>query len=202
MVERAGIGPIAIRAGLHPDEIEEAAGLYWQAFGRKLGRLLGPEPLARRYLAHIIRPEQILAARTQRGRLIGLAGFRTSTGAVPIGRFPDLVAIYGWRGALWRATTLRLLRQDTDPRRFRVDGLAVSAGLRGQGVGSQLLDALATEAALRGYDSIRLDVAIENSRARALYERHGYVAYGETNPGPLGPALGFRRATRMERKLT
>lgn len=195
------MGPIVIRNGLDPRNKAAAAAIYWQAFGPKLGRLLGPEPRALAYLIRVMRPDHILAAHTTEGALVGIAGFRTAAGAFAIGRFSDLAAIYGWPGAIWRVTALRLIRQDVAPDRFRIDGLAVGTALHGQGIGSQLLTAVMQEATRQGYDRIRLDVVTGNIRARALYERHGFVACGESRPGPIGPLLGFLRATRMERRL-
>ena len=47
-----------IERGL-PDHLRaEAAALYWQAFGGKLGRVLGPEEAALRFLTRVIRADQ------------------------------------------------------------------------------------------------------------------------------------------------
>lgn len=52
---------------------------------------------------------------------------------------------------------------------------------RGDGVGTAVLETLAGWAAERGY-RLHLDVNVANPGARALYERCGYVATGETRP--------------------
>jgi GNAT superfamily N-acetyltransferase len=52
---------------------------------------------------------------------------------------------------------------------------------RGHGVGAAVLDALAVWAEERGF-RLHLDVNTANDGARALYERAGYVATGETRP--------------------
>jgi GNAT superfamily N-acetyltransferase len=52
---------------------------------------------------------------------------------------------------------------------------------RGHGVGAAVLDALAAWADERGF-RLHLDVNTANDGARALYERSGYVATGETRP--------------------
>lgn len=194
-------GPIVIRRGLDPRDAAAAAALYWQAFGPKLGRLLGPEERALAYLLRAMRPDHVLTAHTPQGALVGIAGFRTTVGAFAIGRPHDLAAVYGWPGAAWRIGALRLIRQDIAPDRFRIDGLAVGKERRGQGIGSRLLVAVMEEAARQGYERIHLDVVTGNTRARALYERHGFAAVGESRPGPIGPMLGFQRATRMECRL-
>lgn len=52
---------------------------------------------------------------------------------------------------------------------------------RGHGVGAAVLDALTGWAEAQGV-RLHLDVNTTNAGARALYERHGYVATGETRP--------------------
>lgn len=44
-----------ILTALPPHLKPEAARLYWQAFGGKLGRVLGPDALALRFLDRVIR---------------------------------------------------------------------------------------------------------------------------------------------------
>lgn len=191
----------AIRPGLSAEHRAEALALYWHAFGGKLGRLLGPEPRALAYLDRVLRDDQVLCAVSADGALIGIAGFRAGAGAFAIGRPPEMAAIYGRLGALWRMALLRLLPQEADPALFRVDGLAVGESRRGEGVGGALIAALCEEAARRGYREIRLDVADANPRARALYERQGFVACGRDRLGPLRLLFGFASSTRMVRQL-
>lgn len=46
---------------------------------------------------------------------------------------------------------------------------------RGEGIGATLVAAVEAAAAKRGRRAVRLSVGIDNDRARALYERLGYV---------------------------
>jgi ribosomal protein S18 acetylase RimI-like enzyme len=48
-----------------------------------------------------------------------------------------------------------------------------------RGIGTLLIGHLEKNARACGIDAIRLAVAKENTRARALYERHGYAVIGE-----------------------
>ncbi|MGL4320954.1 MAG: GNAT family N-acetyltransferase, partial [Paracoccaceae bacterium] len=157
---------------------EQAAVLYWQAFGAKLGRVMGPEARALRLLSQIIRSDHAIVAMAG-DQLVGLVGYKTPRGAFASGTFGDLWAIYGM-GCLWRAAVLRLLVRDVDNERFLLDGLCVAPGAQGQGVGTALLDAVAIEAEARGYRAVRLDVVDTNPRAKALYEREGFRVINET----------------------
>ncbi len=55
-----------------------------------------------------------------------------------------------------------------------LETLAVDASVEGRGVGSALMNETDTMALKRGAASISLHVFSNNTRARQLYERHGY----------------------------
>ncbi len=190
-----------ITAGFADGERPEVARLYWEAFGGKLGRTLGPTPQALRFIAISLSPDHAVCARDGQGRLLGVAGFKTPDGALVGGTFRDMMRVYGLIGAAWRSGLLSLLVRDVENRRFLMDGLFVAPEARGQGVGSGLLEAIVAEAARRGYAEVRLDVIDSNPRARALYERCGFAAVGTQPMGWLGPLFGFRSATTMVRRV-
>jgi GNAT superfamily N-acetyltransferase len=147
---------MTIRHGLPPALRADAARLYWLAFGGKLGRVMGPETLAHRFLARVMRDDHAIVA-LDGTRLIGLVGFKTPQGAFAGGGFADLRAVYG-AGALWRGAALWMLSREVDNERFLLDGLCVDPAARGMGVGTALLAAIADEARARGYRGVRLDV--------------------------------------------
>jgi len=192
---------ITIHRGL-PDHLRpQAARLYWQAFGGKLGRVLGPEPRALRYLTRVLRSDNCLTAYDAEGTLVGLAGFKTDQGTFAGGAESDLIAVYGPVGGRWRAQILRLLNNDSEADRFLLDGLCVSPTARGQGVGTALLEAIAAEGRARGFATLRLDVVDSNTRARALYERMGFTIARTAGIGPLRFVFGFAAAHTMIRPL-
>lgn len=190
---------------LHPgfpqDQCAEMARLYWRVFGGKLGRVMGPECRAMDYITRVMRPDHAISAIRADGEVLGVAGFKTPEGAFVGGTFADLAAIYGRIGAVWRAGFLAILEREVENRCFVMDGIFVRDDSRGQGVGTALLDAICDEARRRGYDEVRLDVIGENIRARALYERMGFVAR-ETSVSQVTAVLfGFRTATKMTKRL-
>lgn len=177
------------------------AALYWEAFGQKLGYAFGPRDKALRFIEGVLSPDHAVCAWDEDGRLLGVAGFRTRVGALVGGGFAEMARVYGKAGAFWRLTLLALLVHDTENARFLMDGLFVAPEARGQGVGTRLLDAIAEEARLRGYQEVRLDVVDENTRARALYERVGYRAVAHHSTGLLRYVFRFRAATVMVLRL-
>lgn len=185
-----------------PDALRpQAARLYWQAFGPKLGRVLGPEPRALAYLARVMRAQQAISAIGPDGRLLGLAGFRTAQGGFASGQAADLSAIYGPLGGLWRSALLTRLSDEPDEARFLLDGICVAPSARGQGLGSALIETICDEARQRGFAAVRLDVIEANTRAIALYERLGFQVTARHSIGALRLAFRFNAALTMVRDL-
>jgi ribosomal protein S18 acetylase RimI-like enzyme len=178
----------------------DAARLYWQAFGSKLGAVLGPDARALRFLERVIRLDQVIVARDG-DELLGLAGFKTPEGSFAGGTAADMRAIYGRIGAFWRMALIGLLSRDIDNERFLLDGICVAPHMRSQGIGAALMEEIAEEGARRGYTAVRLDVVDGNFRARALYERLGFRAVKQQRLGPLRHVFGFSVATTMVRDL-
>lgn len=191
-----------VSLGLPEHHREAAARLYWEAFGGKLGAVLGPERRALAFLSRVIRADHCIAATDDSDTLVGIAGFKSPAGSFAGGHTADLYAVYGRFGGAWRAGLLRLLQSDVDNDRFLIDGICVARGHRGQGIGSALVEALIAEARWRGYGAVRLEVIDANVRARALYERMGFAAFRSETLGPLRIVFGFSRATVMVRRLT
>ncbi len=179
----------------------QAAALYWQAFGGKLGAVMGPDEKALAFLHAAIRADHVFVALNDAGQLLGMAGYKTPTGSFAGGSEGDFRRAYGWIGALWREWVLRQLLDEIDNERFLIDGICVQSGQRGQGIGGQLLSALCDEGAARGYKTIRLDVINTNWRARALYERKGFVAINSEPIGWLRYVFGFASTTTMVKTL-
>jgi ribosomal protein S18 acetylase RimI-like enzyme len=193
---------VTIFHGLHQAFRAEAARLYWEAFGSKLGRVLGPEDRALAFFQRVLRDDLCFSAVDASGQLVGIAGYKTTAGSFAGGNWADLAAVYGAFGGRWRGALLWALGRELDNDRFLIDGICVGSTSRGQGVGSQLLTALYGEATARGYRSIRLDVVDANWRARALYERHGFQATRTESLGLLRHVFGFASATTMVRPLS
>ncbi|QYX57624.1 GNAT family N-acetyltransferase [Roseovarius sp. SCSIO 43702] len=190
-----------IEPGIPRDARIAAAWLYWEAFGGKLGRVMGPDKRARRFFAMTFDARFALSALAPDGTLLGIAGFKTHEGSMTGGSFAEMAAIYGAFGAGWRAACLSLLEREVLRDVLLMDGICVAPAARGQGVGSALLDAVIAEAAARGLPAVRLDVIDDNPRARALYERKGFRATHENRLGLLRHVFGFTSATAMLRDV-
>ncbi|MDP3648191.1 MAG: GNAT family N-acetyltransferase [Tabrizicola sp.] len=192
---------VTVHKGLPSALRWQGARLYWEAFGAKLGRVLGPEDRALAFFDRVMRGDHCVIALDTSGALLGLAGFKTIEGSFAGGTWADLRAVYGQFGGLWRGASLWALSREVDNDRFLMDGLCVTASVRGQGVGTALLQAICDEALVRGYPSVRLDVVDTNVRARQLYEREGFVATRTQRLGLLRYLFGFAATITMVRPL-
>jgi len=192
---------LSVRHGFAEDDRAALARLYWTAFGGKLGRVLGPEPLALRFVAEVADPAHALCIREGRA-LIAVAGFHTRRGSLVGGRFADLARVYGRPGAVWRAAALGLLERPAAEDELLVDGIFVAERARGRGHGTALIEALSREALDRGCARVRLDVIDGNARARALYERRGFSPIAGRRSAALRMVFGFSGTTTMVRRVT
>lgn len=190
-----------IRSGFAEPQRHRAARLYLDAFDAKIGGILGRDARAEALMARIMNPAYALSAVDGTGALLGLAGFKTKDGALTEGGLADLRHVYGALGGLWRGLVLGLLEREVEAGCLLMDGICVHADARGAGVGGALLDAVADLARRQGCHEVRLDVIAENPRARALYERKGFVAGQTSAMGPLRHLFGFSAATTMRLAL-
>ena len=191
-----------ITTGIPEANRAEVAALYWEAFGEKLGFVLGPKYRALIFITSVLRSDHGICAHDERGRLLGVAGFKTSQGALVGGDFKDLRRVYGWVGATIRILLLAVLERDVENERFLMDGIFVAPEARGQGVGTALIDAICEEARGRGYRQVRLDVIDTNPRARARYLHEGFEETGTHHLGLLRHIFGFSASTTMVRDVS
>lgn len=190
-----------ITVGIPDANRAEVAALYWEAFGEKLGFVMGPKYRALVFITQVLRSDHGICAHDANGRLLGVAGFKTHHGALVSGNFTDMRRVYGWVGAAVRMGLLSALERDTDNDRFLMDGIFVAPEHRGRGVGTALLDAITAEAKTRGYRQVRLDVIDTNPRARALYLHQGFVEMQTHKLGLWRHVFGFNAATSMVRDI-
>jgi ribosomal protein S18 acetylase RimI-like enzyme len=183
--------------GLLPEHLDPAAAAYWHAFSRKLRFPLGPSHKAVAFIRRALDPDHAISAVSLRGDFLGVAGFKTPSGAFVGGTFADLARVYGTFSATIRGLLVGTLERRCDDRTLLMDGIVVRPAARGMGVGTALLAAIEQHAVNLGLKQIRLDVIDTNPRARALYERQGYEARSVLSTGPLGAVFGFASATTM-----
>jgi ribosomal protein S18 acetylase RimI-like enzyme len=192
---------LEVLVGLLSEHRRAAAELYYDAFFAKLNPILGAAEHGVAILEHDFDTERAITA-IRGGRLVGIAGLRHDGRQLAALRLRTLAAAFGWPGALLKAALLDLvLARPERSGELALDGLVVASNVRGQGIGTRLLEEAFGYARAYCLSSIRLEVADENSAARRLYHRMGFVAVGTSRRGFLHRRLGFPAITTMVRPV-
>ncbi|MDZ7905390.1 MAG: GNAT family N-acetyltransferase [Cypionkella sp.] len=192
---------VTIILGLNEAHRADAARLYWQAFGGKLGPILGPSARALGHLGRVMQLDHCLGA-LKDGQLVGILGFQGPKGSFAGGTEQDFRASFGRLRAAWGLPLLAWVggpeaRENT----LMIDGFSVDLPARGQGIGAALLASVAAYAKQNGYTALQLDVTGSNWRARDFYARHGFSVAHQRSIGPLRLIFGFSHVLRLTREL-
>jgi len=174
------------------------AQIVYAAFEPKLSALGIARAAAVDVIARAVRPETGFIAYLQ-GRLVGVAGTATAQRGFLQIRYPDLRAHYGpLRAGLYYAVLTSEKIADDE---VRIGPLAVARDVRGQGIGSALLDAVERWAVENRYRRLSLDVVDTNAGAIRLYERFGFRIVKTARFGLLTRRAGFTRSHRMHKEI-
>lgn len=193
---------VAVREGLPEPMRRTAALIYLDAFEAKIGPILGRGEKAVAYLTRVMAADRVLSAvDTRSGELLGLVGFHESGRGFIGGNLADLQIVYGMVGGAWRGLALALFERAAAPDQLLLDGICVAEGARGKGVGGTLIEAAVALAEDRGLAKVRLEVVDTNPRARALYERSGFVEAGSVRVPVIGRFFGFSASATMVRAV-
>lgn len=179
---------------------DRAAALYHEAFRLKLRPALGDSPRGAALLTSALQDDRLLCA-VRDGEVLGVIGYHLAGRGAFTVRLRDVVAAYSPWSAWMRLLLLVPLHRRPRSGELLLDGICVAAHARGLGIGTRLLDAATDLAAGVGASSVRLTVVDTNPRARALYERLGFVAGPTEHAGALGALYGFASATEMVRPV-
>lgn len=93
---------------------------------------------------------------------------------------------------IWiRVLFLKSMENKNEVDGIYVSNISVDEQLRGKGVGTALIDFIESWAISKKYSSMWLDVSFENTNAKKLYERKGFIVMSERNI--LFSSKGFYR---------
>jgi len=117
---------------------------------------------------------------------------RTSSASFLIKDFLNIVRFYSWRCIPIITRGLQTERIIAPPLKHEIclAHLAITPELRGKGLGNQLIEHLMNSRSCGAKECYILDVSIENSRAKALYERLGFTTT-QINSSSLSNDFGY-----------
>lgn len=191
---------IKIRHSLPEHYYRQAAGVLYDAFRQKFEPILGSRERSIVLLVATFAPEMAFVALYE-GQFAGVAALKYEGRSLYAFTLPAFAREYGWLRGPFKLALFALA--DSRPARgeFMLDSIAVAPTMRGKGVGTQLIQAVAAYALELGFDALYLEVVDTNPRAQRLYEQLGFVAT-ETKTYPfLRNIMGFSAVVKMVKKL-
>ena len=192
---------ISLKQGFDTKYKEQAAQLYEQAFGAKFSCAISDAEQRITILAESFKPQNSFAV-FNGVKLVGLAGFQTHSGAFTGNMTAKaLLTSLGFIKGAWACLIFSLFERKPKQGELVMDGIAVDALMRGQGIGSQLLDNIIQYAKENHYSTIRLDVINSNPRAQKLYQSKGFVVTKTDYFPYLKWLVGFSGATSMHYRV-
>lgn len=175
---------------LPADLKSSASALLLSAFREKLLPVLGDDERAQHVVEESINSTNCLAAIDDQ-KVVGLLGVRNDRGLFFRPTLRLMTTAYGVVGGLLRKACLALLEHATAHDEWYVFCVAVSEEVRGQGIGSHLFARLEERAIQNGATKISLQVINTNPRAKALYQRLGFVSRKQTPIWPFNRLVGW-----------
>jgi len=187
---------VEVRLGLPEGCRPAAAALCYEAFERKFAPILGTLEQGAAILAQGLHADALMVA-LDGERLVGMIALVGPRRGFFRHRLAPFVEQHGrLRGAM------RWLLFGPFAWHRQIDGLtlgavAVHRDVRGQGVGTRLVQAALAHAREQGFDAVSLGVIDTNPGARRLYERLGFEARATHHYPFLRRWLGFGASTQM-----
>lgn len=194
-----------------PADAPDAAQLIYAAGPALFNRLFGPRPeeAVAFFQTLFALPDSVFSFENaivaeQDGRVVGLAA------AVPAAQYHRGSAVPRQilrRGPLFLLRLLTVVfalgrsSQPPPPGTYYLGILSVTEPMRGQGIGTRLLEEVHRQAGAAGCTAVCLHADLGNAGARRLYERHGYRTVAEY-PTPRAARWGVTGFVGMRKELT
>jgi GNAT superfamily N-acetyltransferase len=165
--------PLQIRQGLHPAHLQHAAQLYFDTFRRQVSPILGANEQAVNFIRHCINPQQALTAIFD-GQLAGFVGLQYSGQNFLKLRLSQFVQQFGWLVGRIRFRRAALFEQSLPEGEIRIESIAVDPAMRGQGVGTWLINAATDFAGRQGFKAVHINVPDTAPALLSLCQRLGF----------------------------
>ncbi|HWQ46559.1 MAG TPA: GNAT family N-acetyltransferase [Longilinea sp.] len=191
---------LVIHKGLPPEFADQAGSILQEAFSKKLAVIISRPEKAAAVVAKSLDPEMCFCA-ISKDQLLGIAGMQFEGKRFLNARWKPCRSILGFFPGLYAFLLLHLFYGNQRPSEIYIDVVAVKPEWRGNGIGAQMLEAIAAYGRGSGMDALSLDVVDTNVAAYRLYERLGYVPVKEIHYHIPERLAGFTGSTIMRKPL-
>lgn len=191
---------VEIHSGLPEAYRRQAAEILYDAFQRKFASVISKADQAIAILEESMAASMALVAISD-DRLVALAGVGHGGQGFLNWKRSAFLRQLGWLRGLPGYMLASTFIHPADNGQLMLECIAVSDSVRGQGVGTQLLDAVFALTQAEHLDAVQLDVIDTNPRARELYERLGFVATHTRHYPYFRRLLGLTAVTTMIKQV-
>lgn len=191
--------PLQIHHGLHPTQLQHAAQLYFETFRRQISPILGAEAKALSFLRQAINPQSVLTA-LHESEIVGLAGLQYAGQQFLQLRLPLFTRHFGWLLGRIRFRQAILFEQPLPADQMCIDSLTVTPSMRGQGVGTWLLNAVVDFAGQKGCEAVHIHIPDTAPGLYHLCQRLGFVKTATYNWQFLKP-FGLTNFTTLTKNV-
>jgi len=196
---KMNIPSLQIRQGLNPAQLQRAAQLYFETFRQQINPILGAEARAIAFLRQAINPQSALTAQHE-GEMVGLAGLRSDGQQFLQLQLPLFTRHFGWLLGRIRFRQACLFERPLPTGQLCIDNLTVTPAMRGQGVGTGLMNAVVEFASRKGFEAVCIQIP---NTAPALYQlcrRLGFN-FTETQNWPSLKPFGITTFTTLTKNI-
>jgi ribosomal protein S18 acetylase RimI-like enzyme len=191
---------VQIVHGLRPTDRARFIDLFCSTFPEVIVPVFGSVEGCARLLRGSVAEDRVLTAIAD-DRLVGFAGLHYGRREWFNPSLSQLFRVMGWGVLRVSAVGIILYRRPKDDA-LHLDTLAVHPDMRGTGIGTRLIDAVVSLAAMEDKGLVTLDVEDINSRAKTLYERLGFVEYKcDKLPWPWSTQFSFSGSYSMRKTV-
>jgi ribosomal protein S18 acetylase RimI-like enzyme len=200
MTEPQRTDQVKIHLGLPDTHRRTAAELCYDAFQQKFEPILNPAELGIGILEAGLKSDQIMIA-VQNQQLAGVVGLEYNNQYFFDLKTSAFVQTYGWLRGIIKMMLFLPFAQHHHDGELTIGAIAVSPTMRGQGVGTQLLQAVFDYARKHDFRSVSLEVVDTNPHAQRLYQQMGFVVIKTRRYPYLKRLMGFSAVTAMKKDI-
>jgi predicted N-acetyltransferase YhbS len=193
------IPSLQIHQGLHPSQLQRAAELYFETFRQQINPILGSESRAIAFLRQAINPQFALTAQHE-GEMVGVAGLRYGSQQFLQLQLPLFIRHFGWMLGRIRFRQASLFERPLPTGQLCLDSLMVAVAMRGQGVGTWLINAVVEFASQKGFEAVRIQVPDTAPAFYQLCRRLGFN-YTESQNWPALRPFGITTFTTLTKTV-
>lgn len=191
---------IEIQLGMPEEMRHPAAVICYEGFRRQMESLGVSEAKGIALLERSLDAELALIALHQ-NRLVGFVGLQYENRPFFQFQRSHFIQELGWLRGLLIFLLFNLSATVIQPTEMFINVIVVDASMRGQGIGTSLINAVFEIARQNQFQAVVLDVVDTNPDARRLYERMGFMPIEVRKYAYLRHLIGSSAVTTMSKRI-